>query len=255
MQRNLFVPASQLIEEPYSSVMCYPKLNYAELTHRISELQSLGVTAVEFYGRATAFGVRLPLLGKGFAGVVVIGHVKGQRVALKILRVDAKRPDLLHEARMLSKANTVSVGPKLVGASRNFILTQLIEGNHLPNWLKNQREKPVVQKVLGEILEQCWRLDELGLDHGELSKAPKHIIIDNKLKPWIIDFETASDTRKPSNVTAMCNFLFSGGGSVVQLVSDVVGKRDKNEIIKALKVYRQNSCRENFEKILSSCLL
>jgi putative serine/threonine protein kinase len=248
------VPTAKLAEAPYSSVICYPKPSVAELTNRVAELHDLGVTAVEFSGGASAFGVRLPLLGKGFAGVVVVGHVEGQRVALKILRVDSERPDLLHEARMLFKANAVGVGPKLVGASRNFLLTQLIEGDHLPVWLRSQKEKPAVQAVLREVLEQCWRLDVLGLDHGELSNAPKHILVDCSKKPWLVDFETASDSRKPSNVTAVCNFLFSGRGKVAQLICDVVGERNKNEIVAALKVYRQQGCRENFEKIVDSCL-
>lgn len=254
MREPAVVPTSKLVEAPYSSVICYPKPNNAELTSRVAELQGLGVTAVEFSGCASAFGVQLPLLGKGFAGIVVVGYVEGQRVALKILRVDSERPDLLHEARMLSKANTVSVGPKLVGVSKNFLLTQLIKGDHFPLWLRSQKERTVVQEVLAEILEQCWRLDALGLDHGELSNAPKHIIVDHNQKPWLIDFETASDTRKPSNVTAVCNFLFSGTGKVAQLISEVVGERNKTEIMAALKVYRQHGCRENFEKVVDSCL-
>lgn len=244
----------QLAQEPYASVLCFPKPSEAELESRIEELQNLGVTAVEFSGNASAFGIRVPLLGKGFVGMVVIAHLNGQRVALKILRMDADRPDLLHEAKMLTKTNTVDVGPKLVGASKNFLLTQLIDGDHLPNWLKTQTEKKLVQKVLGEVLEQCWRLDEAGLDHGELSKAPKHVIIDQTQKPWLVDFETASDSRKPANVTAICNFLFSGAGEVAQTVAEVLGERDKKEIIDALKSYRRGRSRENFEKIVASCL-
>ncbi len=254
MKNPLVVPVEQLTQEPYASVLCFPKPNEAELKSRIEELQSLGAVAVEFSGNASAFGVRVPILGKGFVGMVVIAHLNGQRVALKILRMDADRPDLLHEAQMLSKTNAVDVGPKLVGASKNFLLTQLIDGDHLPNWLKTQKEKKLVQKVLGEVLEQCYRLDEAGLDHGELSKAPKHVIIDHDCKPWLIDFETASDTRKPANVTAICNFLFSGAGEVAQAVAEVLGERDKKEIIDALKSYRRGRSRENFEKIVANCL-
>ncbi len=244
----------QLAQEPYASVLCFPKPNEAELKSRIEELHSLGVTAVEFSGNASAFGVRVPLLGKGFVGMVVIAHLNGQRVALKILRMDADRPDLLHEAQMLSKTNTVDVGPKLVGASKNFLLTQLIDGDHLPTWLKTGKEKAVVQKVLGEVLEQCWRLDEAGLDHGELSKAPKHVIIDREHKPWLVDFETASDSRKPANVTAICNFLFSGAGEVARTVAEALGERNKEEIVRALQGYRRCRSRENFEKVVANCL-
>lgn len=254
MKNPLVVPVEQLAQEPYASVLCFPKPREAELESRIEELQKLGVTAVEFSGNANAFGVRVPLLGKGFVGMVVIAHLNGQRVALKILRMDADRPDLLHEARMLSKTNTVNVGPKLVGASKNFLLTQLIDGDHLPNWLKTHTEKALVQKVLGEVLEQCWQLDEAGLDHGELSKAPKHVIIDHNYEPWLIDFETASDSRKPANVTAICNFLFSGSGEVARTIAEILGERNKEEIVEALKSYRKGRSRANFEAILRTCL-
>jgi putative serine/threonine protein kinase len=168
--------------------------------------------------------------------------------------MDADRPDLLHEAHILSKTNAINIGPKLIGSSKNFLLTQLIDGDHLPNWLKEHKNKTLVQKVLGEVLEQCWQLDEAGLDHGELSKAPKHIIIDHKNKPWLIDFETASDTRKPANVTAICNFLFSGAGEVARTITEIIGDKNREEIIGVLKSYRKGRSRDNFEKILQTCL-
>lgn len=254
MQKPVTVPIAQLREEPYASVLCYPKPNEAELESRVKELQDLGVSAVEFSGNATAFGVRVPLLGKGFVGMVVIARLNGKKAALKMLRIDADRPDLLHEAHMLTKTNAINVGPKLFGASKNFLLTQLIDGEHLPTWLKTHKEKAIVQKVLAEVLEQCWQLDESGLDHGELSKAPKHVIIDRECKPWLIDFETASDSRKPANVTAICNFLFSGSGEVVRTIAEVLGERNKEEIVAALKSYRKCRSRANFESILKICI-
>jgi putative serine/threonine protein kinase len=175
-------------------------------------------------------------------------------VALKILRVDADRPDLLHEAQMLSKANSVSVGPKLIGASKNFLLMQLIDGDLLPAWLEKNKEKALVREVLGEVLEQCWRLNEIGLDHGELSKAPKHAIVDGKQKPWLVDFETSSDTRKPANVTAMCHFLFSSSGEVARTIVETLGERNKKEIVKALRNYKQCRTRQNFDSVLQVCL-
>ncbi len=91
---------------------------------------------------------------------------------------------------------------------------QLIDGDLLPAWLQTHKEKVLVQKVLGEVLENCYRLDEIGLDHGELSKAPKHVIIDQLQVPFLVDFETASDMRKPANLSAICHFLFASAGEV-----------------------------------------
>jgi putative serine/threonine protein kinase len=216
------------------------------------ELREHGVKALEFAGEASAFNV--PVLGKGFVGIVVTANLDEQRIALKIRRVDADRLGLEHEAQMLVKANAVQVGPKLMGVSRNFLLMQLVDGDLLPNWLDAHKEKTQVRGVLNEVLEQCWRLDRAGLDHGELSKAPKHLIVDKQQKPWIVDFETASVERKPANVTSVCQFLFTSGGAVAKAVAEVLGERNREEIIDALRLYKKDRTRDNFNRVAQACL-
>jgi putative serine/threonine protein kinase len=193
-------------------------------------------------------------LGKGFVGIVVIAQLNGERVALKIRRLDANRPDLLHEAEMLSKANSASVAPKLVAASKNFLLMQLIEGDILPSWLKTNKRQTDVKTVLRATLKQCFQLDEIGLDHGELSKAPKHVIVDRLLKPWIVDFETASDSRKPANLLAICSFLFTSQSAVARSIAEVLGERNKEAIVAALKSYKKDKNNETFEAVVQACL-
>lgn len=248
------MPVDQLIQQPYASILCFPKPSEPELQSRTEELRGHGVSALEFSGKASVYGVQLPVLGKGFVGVVVIAYLNGQRVALKIRRTDADRANLLHEAQMLSKANSADVAPKLFGGSKNFLLMQLIDGDLLPDWLEINKDATAVKQVLGEVLEQCFRLDEAGLDHGELNKAPKHVIIDRALKPWIVDFETSSDGRKPANVSAICSYLFSSQGEVARTISETLGSRDDAGIIKALHNYKKKRIRENFKKVLSVCL-
>jgi putative serine/threonine protein kinase len=232
--------------EPYASVFCYPRASEAELQSRLEELREHGVTAVEFAGDASAFDV--PVLGKGFVGIVVTAHLDGQRAALKIRRVDADRAGLEHEARMLAKANAVQVGPKLMGVSSNFLLMQLVDGCLLPRWLDAHKEKECVRGVLNEVLEQCWRLDSIGLDHGELSKAPK------QQKTWIVDFETSSLNRKPANVTSVCQFFFTSCGAVARAVAEVLGEINREEVINALRRYKKDRARENFDRVLQVCL-
>ncbi len=253
MTTPLVVLTENLKEEPYASVLCYPKANEAELQSRLEELREHGVKAVEFAGDASAFNV--PVLGKGFVGVVVIAHLDGHRVALKMRRVDADRLGLQHEAQMLAKANSLQVGPKLMGVSRNFLLMHLVDGAVLPDWLGAHKKVLHVRGVLNEALEQCWRLDSIGLDHGELSKAPKHIIVDKQQKPWFVDFETASVNRKPANVTSACQFLFASGGAVAKAVAEVLGERNREEIIYALRLYKKDRTRENFNRVLHACSL
>ncbi len=254
MKKPIIVPVDQLIQEPYASVLCFPNPSEAELQSRLQELHSHGVTALEFSGTASVFGVAVPVLGKGFVGIVVIAHVNGQRVAVKIRRADADRADLLHEASMLSKANSVNVAPKLMASSKNFLLMQLIDGDLLPNWLKTNKDKAAVKQVLGEVLEQCFRLDQVGLDHGELSKAPKHLLVDKADRAFIVDFETASVERRVANVTAVCQYLFAGNSSASKILAEIFGERNRLELIDVLKAYKKNRTRENFEGLLEFCL-
>jgi len=254
VKKPIIVPVDQLIQEPYASVLCFPNPTEAELQSRLQELQSHSVTALEFSGSASVFGVAVPVLGKGFVGIVVIAHMNGQRVAVKIRRADADRADLLHEARMISKANTVNVAPKLIASSKNFLLMQLIDGDLLPNWLKTNKDATAVKQVLMEVLEQCFRLDQVGLDHGELSKAPKHLLVDKTENPFIVDFETASVERRVANVTAVCQYLFAGNSTAAKILAETFGERNRSQLIDALKAYKKNRTRKNFEGLLEVCL-
>jgi putative serine/threonine protein kinase len=246
------VPVEKLSMEPYASVVCYPRASPTEIQNRIKELQKHGIQALEFAGKASAFNVSV--LGKGYVGIVVVAYLNGQRVALKMRRVDADRQSLEHEADLLIKANNVDVGPKFIAATNDFLLMQLIDGDLLYDWLETQRDKELVRKVLVDILEQCWRLDEIGLDHGELSKAPKHLLVDKASKPFIVDFETASVERKVANVTAVCQFLFAGNSTVAATVAETFGERNRLELIDALKAYKKNRTRQYFEGLLKFCL-
>ena len=254
MKKPIIVPVDQLTQEPYASVLCFPNPSEAELHRRLQELCSHGVTALEFSGTASVFGVAVPVLGKGFVGIVVIAHINGKRVAVKIRRADADRADLLHEARMISKANTVNVAPRLMTASKNFLLMQLIDGDLLPNWLKTNKDTTAVKQVLMEVLEQCFRLDQVGLDHGELSKAPKHLLVDKADRAFIVDFETASVERRVANVTAVCQYLFAGNSTASKILSEIFGERNRLELIDVLKAYKKNRTREYFEDLVEFCL-
>ena len=250
MGEKLKVVLEELWQEPFASIICYPKPCRTELNRRIKELQRLGIEAIEFSGEKEAFNINV--LGKGCVGVVVVAYRGQEKLAVKIRRVDADRSRMQHEAEMLKKANSVDVGPKFLGVSKNFLLMQFVEGNLLPKWLKAPRKNVEVKRVLREILEQCWRLDGAGLDHGELSHAPKHIIVDEDGKPFIVDFETASQNRRPSNVTSICQFLFING-AVAEIVAEKLGERDKTVVVEALRAYKACRSRGNFERVLEAC--
>jgi len=240
----------ELRGEPFALVLCYPNPSKSELSKRLKELKKLGVTALKFSGEKQVSNLKV--LGKGCVGVVVKAYRNSEKAAIKIRRVDADRSRMRHEAEMLKVANAVNVGPRLLGFSDNFLLMQFIDGILLPEWLEKCRGKTHLKKVLKEVLEQCWRLDTVGLDHGELSHAPKHVIIDGENRVFIVDFETASLNRKTSNVTSIAQFLFISG-AVAEKITKKLGLKDKKVIIEALRRYKLDKNCRNFEGILEVC--
>jgi len=248
----MIVPVEKVSAEPYASVVSYPRANPAEMESRVEQLQRLGIEAVEFSGKSAAFTFRV--LGKGYVGIVAVAHVGDKRLALKMRRSDADRESLEHEAELLVKANSVEVGPKFLAVTKDFLLMQLIDGDVFPDWVKAQTNEGLLRKVLQEILEQCWRLDEIYLDHGELSKAPKHLLVDNSGKPFIVDFETASLSRNASNVTSVCQFLFQGNSDAGKGIAEVLGQRNRALLVGALKCYKKERSRKNFDELLRLCL-
>jgi putative serine/threonine protein kinase len=250
------VLVDELEKEGYSRIICYPKVDTEELGRRLDEMRHLGVEALCFKGEKMINDTQV--LGKGYVGIVVLAKTGLGLAALKIRRTDSGRIGMKHEAEILQKANSVDVGPKLLGYSENLLMMEFVDGTPFPKWLKDLAEtedaKLKAQKVLKEILEQCWRLDEIGVDHGELSNAPKHIIVRKNSEVCILDFETASVERKVSNVTSVCNYLFIRSSTAESVRKKVVNARI-DSLFEALRAYKENHIRDNFERILKACLL
>ena len=250
------VALERLSKEGYGQVICYPRCETEELARRLEEMRELGVKALSFEGEKTVSNTRV--LGKGCVGIVVLAHTETGRVALKIRRTDADRAGMKREAEMLRMANEVNVGPKLLGFGEDLLMMDFVDGILFPGWIEavagEENGKLRVGRVLREILEQCWRLDEAGLDHGELSQASKHIIVDREDDAVILDFETASNGRRASNVTSVCHYFFMRG-KPADLISQTIGGIEREKLLLVLRRYRRNRTRDNFEAILRACLV
>jgi len=252
---SITITPEDFVSPVYGRILCYPRFDSIEVEDRIAELKSIGVTAVELTGPKRV--ENLPVLGKGCVSVVVLARSTLGRCALKIRRIDSDRSTMEHEAEMLRVANSVGAGPKLHVASKNFLLVDYVEGTLFPLWvnaLKGRGKKRSLQSTVLNVLEICFKLDKVGLDHGELSRAPKHIIVTAEGKPILVDFETASIKRKPSNLTSICQYLFIGS-QVSKRVRKIVGEINIRSLIEALREYKQEISEERFRRILQASRL
>ena len=244
-----FLPLDKLSQEPYSTIIGYPKATKKQIKTRIIELKKLGIRDVSFQGQ-TKIG-SLNILGKGYVGVVVLSRIKNRLVAVKIRRTDASRINMVKEAKFLKIANKAGVGPLLIAMSKNFIIMEYLDGEKISEWvneLKSKRDIKLLKSIMQKILEDCYSLDVIGLDHGELSTISKHVVI-GKSKTTIIDYESASTQRRVSNVTSATQAICIGSG-ISKIVRKIYRMPSKNKIIKILRSYKQEQNRQNFEKIL-----
>jgi putative serine/threonine protein kinase len=247
---SVIVPVQDLEKDPYRAVVGYPNPDSETVASRIKQLIDLDVTCLEFEGPLKVG--RLSILGKGVVGMVFAGISNGERVAVKIRRVDSRRASMSHEAEMLRAANHAGIGPECLGSSRDVLVMRFVEGKRLPEWLlslqgKGRRRR--VRLTFKALFEQCVRLDAYGLDHGELSRAHKNVLISKSDQPSILDFESASHMRRVNNFTSIVQYLFLSG-RFGRSTQRVLGSVDREELVRYLKLYKSGKTNDAFEAVL-----
>ena len=244
-----FISIKKFTEDPYTKILWYPNATNRQIKSRISELEKLKIKSICLTGPTTIGN--LEILGKGYVGVVVLVKRGNKEVALKIRRTDSQRENMKNESVLLKLVNSVNVGPKIIDVSKNFLVMEYIEGEKFSNWiemLKGPGSVKQLKSTIKNVLEDCYRLDQIGFDHGELSNISKHVIV-GKNKVTLIDFESSSTKRRPSNVTSITQAFFIGSG-IAKHAQKIYKNSSKEKIIFALKSYKQEKTRDNFEKLL-----
>ena len=247
--KQSFLKINEITEPPHSNIWVYPRGTKAQIKSRIKELKSLGVESVSFQGELKIDTINV--LGKGYVGIVVLCKIGKKKVAVKIRRIDSQRKNLKKEAEFLTITNQFNVGPKLLGFSKNFLVIEYLDGEKIGKWINKLKEKPNVaqlKNIIKKTLTDCYKLDKIGLDHGELSNITKHVIVGKKIT--IIDFESSSTDRKVSNVTSATQALCIGSG-ISKIIGRVYKIPKKQKMITVLRRYKQEGTRESFENLLS----
>jgi putative serine/threonine protein kinase len=244
-----FISIKKFVDEPYSKILGYPKSTSSQIKARISELKKLKIKSIALVG-PTKIG-KIAILGKGYVGVVVLAKKGTKEVALKIRRTDSQRKEMKSEGVLLKLVNSVNVGPKIIDVSKNFLVMEYLEGIKISEWIDSLKGPGSTKKLkftIRKILEDCYRLDQIGFDHGELSNISKHVIV-GITKSTLIDFESSSINRRPSNVTSITQAFFIGS-EIAKKSQKIYRNSSKEQIIDILKQYKKEKSRENFEKLL-----
>jgi putative serine/threonine protein kinase len=246
------IPVEEFDRMPYLTILTYPRPDLIQAKSRIKQLAKLGIQQVTFEGR-TKIG-RLGLVGIGTVGLVVKGTGSGDEVyALKLRRTDANRESMAEEFRLTQLANRVRVGAPVYRCTKDVMFMRYIKGVELEDYVKaatGRGSAKRVRELAHALLNQCRKLDLIGLDHGQLSNLRKHVIIDGEI-PYIIDFESASQNRTVKNVTTAAQFLFIGS-SVAPRIRRILSVKSSDQILEALRRYKGDMSDENYVRLLAT---
>ncbi|MCS7098091.1 MAG: protein kinase [Candidatus Methanomethyliaceae archaeon] len=222
-------------DEKAKLVLSYPRFDGKLYLRNIRALKEIGIDVLLSEGRVDIG--KFKVVGKGCVGIVLLGILNGEKVAIKVLRSDANRTSLEGEGAILKLVNEAGIGPKLISVKDTVIVMEYIEGEFLPNWLRNEKNSEKIIKIIREILEQCYKLDVMGIDHGELSNPKEHIIVKNE-RVVIIDFETASLHRKCRNLSSIISYLFFNKENA-EILKKII-KWDGEILLKLIKEYKSS---------------
>jgi len=173
-----------------TNALCYPLHDRDCAEKRLSKLKGVGVLRV------------VRLLGKGHSSTVLeVELASGARAALKILRIDSKRDSLLQECSLMKKAYPLA--PEVITCGDDYVVMELVSGTPAVDTLKLGEN--IVTNVL-KILSSGRGLDILGVDHEELSRADKHVVITHRGTVKILDYESASPSDHPRNLCRLISW-------------------------------------------------
>lgn len=245
---NKFVLSSSKLVD----LLCYPRFSADEYRARIDELLSLNIKFVILEGPTVLNSVNI--LGKGNEGLVlkVLDYANNPK-AIKIRRTDSCRHEMANEFNFYKYVNMYNIGPKVHLHTKNILLMECIEGLPARKWFFSPRSNiDLVRRIIIDILNQCFKLDEMGIDHGQLNKLDNHVIISaDGSKCTIVDFESASSKRKVNNVTSAIQGLILKGYISEQVNAFHSYDNSRTEFLNLLSVYKHEKCRKNFEQILT----
>lgn len=230
-----------------ATIICYPNFRTEDYATRLNEIRALGINTILFGGK-TKIG-RMNIVGKGCVGLVVKVEIEDKVYACKIRRTDANRKDMTREVLLHAIANSIGVGPSLFAHTENFIIMEFIDGLTIIDWIRQQNLSAYkVRGIVVTVLNKCYNLDRIHLDHGELNRLDRHILISKHDSVDIIDFESSSSLRKMSNVTSATQALLLNG-VIARRVNGLL-HIPKNEIIQILRLYKHTPTKYNFDRLI-----
>ncbi|MBW3003513.1 hypothetical protein KY337_03040 [Candidatus Woesearchaeota archaeon] len=186
-------------------------------------------------------------LTKGHRGLIFVADYKAKKVVVKKQREDVEAKERINnEIQFLKVLNKHGIGPKVMFSGKDYFVYKFIDGTFIKDFVEVQ-EKDAIKDVLFKVFNLMYKLDKLGIDKEEMHHPKKHVIIDEQLRVYLIDFERANKTEKPKNVTQFVQYVCS----IEKLLNKTKFKITVEKLRAAAKVYKKDMNVKNFKGILA----
>lgn len=204
--------------------------------------------------RAERLVSKAKLFDTGTRGRVSTIWVYDRVVAIKAA-LDGAPPNMVrNESTYTRAANECGVGPTALyyDSEQDVFFRSFVTGFSFDNWVRYRTQYGLdVRPVLSDIFEQCYALDDRGLQRPELSRPHKDILVKGQ-KAVIIDFERCSFSEDHTNVLHFTECLLRKRYASMLGVS---GRTKKKKSLRSqLRSYKKSGRRETFEDVKETVL-
>ena len=203
----------------------------------LQKMESRGLHDIHFFAKGR----------RGCTYTAFLKNNKNKHVMIKAEIPRLETPSTISfETQWLQKMNKKKIGPKFFFAESNFLVMEFIDGILFLEYLE-QKPKAVIQKVIKNLLQQMYILDQWGVNKKEMTHPHKHIIIRDD-KPVLIDFERSKHTENPKNINQFVQFLTSLKVKLLLEKKDIL--IDQSQVLHLAKDYKEHRTIEKYQKIV-----
>ncbi len=171
------------------------------------------------------------LLSSGRRGDVFIEEIDWVKYAIKKAKDESKKWALQKEITILKFLKwKLDFVPQILDYGDDFFRYKFIE------WKTLDKIKNPSKDIYRQLLKYSYLLDKLKVEHWELSKPTKNIIISPKEKVYIIDFERWNMyNTKYKNLRAYSQFLAKSWFITFEKLKNIMKYTNVDEIYDSLK--------------------
>lgn len=209
----------------------------------------------------------LRFFARGKRGVLYAGEVRDGRRGPVVVKIatTADPTSVTLEARWLRVMNRMGIGARLAGSGDAWLMCERLDGLDIVAFLSaDTTTRANARWALQEMLCQCFAMDLAGINKEEMTHPHRHIIISARaaepaetetaaVAAWrctFIDFEKCNRSKKPKNITQLCQFLTSPRMTALLGAKGVVCDRDR--LRQCTKPYKQRIGPATFAAIMTA---